>query len=78
MTTLRETTEQLRAKEILEQHLNTFAASVGRARSLAGRQIRELAVLFPWLADLIPEDLWNAVYRVQATGTVVPALKTVP
>lgn len=70
-----ETTEQIRARATLESHLTAFTALTGRPRRLVARQIRELAVTFPWLGDLIPDDVWGAVYRVPALGTVAPLLK---
>ena len=78
MLTLRESTEQIRARATLEHHLTTFVSLTGRPRRLAARQIRELAVTFPWLGDLIPDDVWAAVYRVPAVGTAAPQLKNVP
>jgi hypothetical protein len=78
MLILHESTEQLRARATLEHHLATFVSLTGRPRRLVTRQIRELVVTFPWLGDLIPDDVWGAVYRVAAVGTVAPLLKTIP
>jgi hypothetical protein len=79
MTLLRETTtEQLRARATLECYLVNFVSLTGRARRGVARQIRELAVTFPWLGDLIPDDVWGAVYRVPAVGTAAPLSKKIP
>ena len=78
MTILRETTEQLHVRATLEHHLATFVSLTGRPRRLVARQIRELAVTFPWLGDLIPDDVWGAVYRVPAVGTVAPLSNETP
>jgi hypothetical protein len=75
MMMLHETTEQLRARATLENHLTSFVSLTGRPRRFVARQIRELAVTFPWLGDLIPDDVWGAVYRVPAIGTAAPETK---
>lgn len=72
-----ETTEQLRARAMFESHLTAFVSLTGRPRRYAARQIRELAVIFPWLGDLIPDDVWSAVYLVPAVGTTVPLTKEI-
>lgn len=76
--TIRETTEQLRARATLESYIVTFVALTGRPRRFVARQIRELASTFPWLGDLIPDDVWGAVYRVPAVGTEPPLAKKNP
>ncbi len=73
-----ETTEQLRAKISLAEWIQTFNTTCGLRRRAASRKIRELAVLFPWLGDLIPDDVWQRVYhvadRVRAAGTIAPVV----
>jgi hypothetical protein len=67
-----ETTEQIRARAMLSTLIITFSHACGRLRRQVSREIRAFAVQFPWLADQIPDDVWNAVYRVRAAGTVAP------
>jgi hypothetical protein len=67
-----ETTEQLRARTELNHWISVFVGARGQERRAASKQIRTLANTFPWLGDSIPDDVWYAVYRVRAAGTVAP------
>ena len=67
-----ETTEQLRARAALNHWIAVFVGARGQERRSASKQIRELVIAFPRLGDSIPNDVWNAVYRVRAAGTVAP------
>jgi hypothetical protein len=69
---LRETTEQLKIKASMQNWIDVLQTSFGDARREATRRIRDLALTFPWVGDLIPDDVWAAVYRTRATGTVPP------
>lgn len=72
MTMFHETTEQMRARAMLESLLTVFAVAGGGLRRNVAHEIRELACIAPWLADQIPDDLWNQIYRVRVTGTKAP------
>jgi len=67
-----ETTEQLRARDELDRWISNFLSASGRARRTAAKQIRDIAKIYPWLGDSIPDDVWNAIYRVSAEGTIAP------
>lgn len=72
MRTRNETTEQIRARVKMESLLIALSVAGGRFRRSVKREIRELACLVPWLADQIPDDVWNEVYCVRAVGTIAP------
>lgn len=74
---LNESTEQLRAKASLQSWIEIFLTTFGQRRKTASKRIREMASLFPWLGDLIPDEVWNQIYlvdapRARAVGTVAP------
>jgi hypothetical protein len=70
-----ETTTQLSTRAELNHWISVFVGASGQERRSASKQIRELAIAFPWLGDSIPDDVWYAVYRVRAAGTVAPAAR---
>lgn len=73
---LHETTEQIRAKASLQSWIEIFLTTYGQRRKTAAKRVREMAVLFPWLGDLIPDEVWNQIYlvpdTVRAVGTIAP------
>lgn len=76
MTYLTETSEHLRAQSDLESWIGIFLTTFGERRRTAAKQIRTLAITFPWLGDLIPTDVYETVYRVRAVGTAPPESTT--
>ena len=60
------------ARQRLMNWLAMFAEEVGEERRRAGKQIRELVRFHPFLADDIPQDVWEMLYHVRAKGTIAP------
>lgn len=72
-----ETTEQRHARAELDRWIANFRTASGRTRRSAAKQLRAIAKLHPWLGDAIPDDVWDQIYHVSATGTVAPPSKPV-
>jgi len=76
MTHFDETTEQLKARRMLAALIEAFRLSPNSAaRQQMGRQIRDISRNQPWLADQLPSDVYQHVYRVgrsYARGTEPP------
>lgn len=67
------TTEQLRIRAVLEIWVRLFMSPADLfERREARREIREIVAVFPWAGDLLPDAVWNALYRVRAQGTIAP------
>jgi hypothetical protein len=58
--------------DALSRWISIYRLSEGAARREARTHIKILARTYPWLADLIPEDVWQTVYCVRAAGTMTP------
>jgi hypothetical protein len=61
-------TAQARLDDLCEAYL--FAR--GEVRREITIQIRALVRLYPAISDSVSDDVWAAVYRVRATGTIAP------
>jgi PAS domain-containing protein len=69
-----ETTAQMRIRQDFDHWILTFTTTQDSTRRrAAARRIRELARDCAWLADQMPDAVWEAIYCVRAArGTVAP------
>ena len=69
-----ETAAQTRLRADFDHWLLVFTTTQDAGtRRAAARRLREIARDFAWLADQIPNAVWEAIYCVRtAQGTVAP------
>jgi hypothetical protein len=69
-----ETDAQLRARREFNDWILTFSTTQhAETRRISARKIRAMSRELPWLADQLPDSVWEEIYCVRAArGTVAP------